>query len=239
MDRCYFTADDFGSSADANRAIIRAYEDGALHGASLMMGQPGTEEAVQLARKYPELEIGLHLHFCDSTPLSCERWPWGNSSVRAAAALLVSRNARELMALELEAQWVAFKRTGLRCAFINTHHHLHLHPHVFSLMTMLADEAPVAWLRLGRPRYFRSGPIQSVMGLGGSWWSGRLRERSPWPVSDGLWGADRYERMDSGEIVAAMRLPEPGLQEFVFHPRHLEDRDTDCLVTLRRCLGKL
>src|ERR1700690_3267244 len=72
----FFIADDFGMSPEVNRAIIHAHRHGVLHGASLMMGQPATEDAVRLARDNPSLQVGWHLHLCDSQPITCSAWSW-------------------------------------------------------------------------------------------------------------------------------------------------------------------
>jgi len=69
-------ADDFGMDAKINEAILHAHVAGGLHAAALMMAQPGTEEAVAMARAHPRLQIGWHLHLNDSCPATMARWPW-------------------------------------------------------------------------------------------------------------------------------------------------------------------
>src|SRR6266403_4871890 len=59
--RLIVNADDFGRSADINEAVIRAHREGILTSASLMVNEPGFEEAVTLARENPRLGVGLHL----------------------------------------------------------------------------------------------------------------------------------------------------------------------------------
>jgi predicted glycoside hydrolase/deacetylase ChbG (UPF0249 family) len=61
MKELIVNADDFGLSSGANRAIIRAWQEGVLTSASLMVGGSGFEEAVALARENPALQVGLHL----------------------------------------------------------------------------------------------------------------------------------------------------------------------------------
>src|SRR5260221_5042024 len=82
-----FIADDFGMSPEVNRAILHAHRHGVLHGASLMMRQPATEDAVRLARDNPGLQVGWHLHLCDSQPITRDAWSWGNSHSRAGWAI--------------------------------------------------------------------------------------------------------------------------------------------------------
>ena len=80
----FFIADDFGMSLEVNRAILHAHQHGVLQGASLMMGQAATEDAVRMARDNPGLQVGWHLHLCDSQPITRKAWSWGNSHLRAA-----------------------------------------------------------------------------------------------------------------------------------------------------------
>jgi hypothetical protein len=123
-----FVADDFGMNDEINEAILRAHLSGDLNGASLMMAQPFTEDAVAKAHAHPTLQIGWHLHLNDSLPASVERWPWGASPARAGFSIGLSSTARKLMRREVARQWELFQATGLECRFINSHHHLHAHP---------------------------------------------------------------------------------------------------------------
>src|SRR5207248_7825508 len=54
-------ADDFGHSARVNAAILRAHREGVLTSASLMVAEPGWQEAVEIARQNPALGVGLHV----------------------------------------------------------------------------------------------------------------------------------------------------------------------------------
>jgi chitin disaccharide deacetylase len=53
-------ADDFGLSAGVNRGIADCHLQGVVTSASLMVGRPGTLEAVAMSRELPDLAIGLH-----------------------------------------------------------------------------------------------------------------------------------------------------------------------------------
>ncbi|MBN8245912.1 MAG: ChbG/HpnK family deacetylase [Verrucomicrobia bacterium] len=237
----HFVADDFGLSAGVNAAVVRAHRSGALTGASLMMGQPGTEEAVALAREHPGLHIGWHLHLCDSHPLCGSEWPWGSSPVRAALAGCVSASARRRMRAEVLAQWEAFQAAGIPCRFVNTHHHLHLHPRVLDLLRTAVGPRPGAWFRGGAFRSF--GPGEALMprltrevgtlGRHLGWDSGFL------PCVDSVWGVDRLHRMQADEVRRVISGLPPGRHEFFFHPRNpAGDADLEALLALG-CLRKV
>src|SRR3954454_22529044 len=61
MKRVTFSADDFGLSESVNEAVERAFRDGILNAASLMVAAPAAEDAVRRARALPGLRVGLHL----------------------------------------------------------------------------------------------------------------------------------------------------------------------------------
>ena len=102
-----------------------------------MLGQPGTEHALEIIHRNPGLQTGWHFHACDSKPLTCKRWPWGNSPAKAGIAAAISSKARDLIRRELSAQWKQFQATGVRCQFINGHHHIHIHPFIAKEMNSL------------------------------------------------------------------------------------------------------
>lgn len=230
-----FVADDFGLSALVNGAIVHAHHHGALTGASLMMGQPGTDDAVALARTLPSLEIGWHLHLCDSRPLTQPDWPWGCSPVRAGILLALTPAHRRRIRDEIARQWQAFRATGLPCRFINTHHHLHLHPWVLRVLQETVGAADGAWFRGGAFRSFGSGEsvTAAVTRHLGSRRAGTFAGPDRLATAASVWGLDRLHRMSASEITAAAAVLPAGLHEFMFHPRSpTGDADVRALLDL-------
>jgi len=228
-----FVADDLGMTGAINDAILYAHTAGRLEGAALMMGQPGTEEAVHLARENPRLQVGWHLHLTDSQPVTTARWPWGSSPARAGWAIGLLPSARRLMEAEVARQWELFQATGLPCRFINSHHHLHVHPFVHRAMRRVVGDGFPGWLRLGCPSYFPPrGPDALIMSLTDRLFTARRRRLSPWRVTDTLWGLDRLFRMDPREVRSAIDTLPDGFHEFLFHPRTRTCPDTLCLLAL-------
>lgn len=237
-----FIADDFGMSPEINAAIVRAHRRGALHGACLMMGQAGTEDAIARARDNPSLQIGWHLHLNDSRPLTASEWPWGRSPARAGWAIAMSPSARALARREIEEQWGALSDAGLGCGFVNAHHHLHWHPFVrrHLVSTITVGGAFDGWIRWGRLMFLHrdSAPLgyALVEALLQEPQRGRLAVRP----STTLWGLDRTFAMQAREIAALIPSLGEGLHEFMFHPRPGDaDADTRCLIELRELLPEL
>jgi predicted glycoside hydrolase/deacetylase ChbG (UPF0249 family) len=228
-----YIADDFGLSDEVNEAIIHTHRHGVLTGTVLMMGQPGTDGAVALARQHPELEVGWHLHLNDSLPCARPSWPWGASPARAGITLGLSGTERTAIRREIETQWAWFRDTGLECRFANAHHHLHLHPFVRRTMIEVMGDGFAGWLRWGRLRFFAGSPAVLGYRLLDLTLMAPHRTRLPYRLSDNLWGIDRTFRMQADEVRKVLPALTDGLHEFIFHPRTLEnDDDTRCLLDL-------
>jgi predicted glycoside hydrolase/deacetylase ChbG (UPF0249 family) len=228
-----FVADDFGMTPEINDAIVHAHTSGRLDGAGLMLGQPGTDEAVRLARENPGLQIGWHLHLTDSVPTTCPRWSWGASPARAGWAIGLLPSARRRMEDEVARQWQLFQETGLTCRFINSHHHLHVHPFVGRAVRRVVGTSFSGWIRLGRPRWFSRSLLQVLPDPFDALLLRPQRRLSPWRVTDTFWGLDRLFRMKAGEIRSAVATSPDGFHEFMFHPRTRTCPDTLCLLDLK------
>jgi hopanoid biosynthesis associated protein HpnK len=147
------TADDFGLSLPVNEAVERAHRDGVLSAASLMVGAPTMEDAVERARKLPALGVGLHVTLLGGRPvLPPKEVPaligpdgrFSDDAVRFGVALYASPELRRQANAEIEAQFESFHATGLAMDHINGHRHFHLHPVVLEAIARLAP-------RFGRP----------------------------------------------------------------------------------------
>jgi len=235
-----FTADDLGWDEQTNLAIEHAHREGALTAASLMLGQPGSAHAVEIARRNPTLRIGWHFHACDSLPMTRAKWPWGHSPALAGLVLACWPVARALVRREIQAQWERFTATGLNCEFVNGHHHLHIHPFIAREMRRTLPEPFTGWVRGFGVETFTppDGAMRRYRRLRNPaerW----LKVWSPIPRSESLWGLDRVFCMQAAEVACAMATLPPGLHEFLFHPRGEGDTDHTTLLALRSDHPKL
>jgi len=231
-----FTADDLGRDEPTNLAIEHAHGVGVLTAASLMLGQPGTDHAVTVARRNPNLSIGWHLHVCDSVPVTRARWPWGRSPVLAGLALGCWPAARAMVRREIQAQWERFTATGLSCDFVNGHHHLHIHPFIAREMRRTVPLAFSGWVRGFAVESFT--PHDEALRNYRRLRKTAQRWLSVWESvrrSDSLWGLDRPFTMQADEIARVLTTLPPGLHEFLFHPRRIGDNDHATLLALRSC----
>ncbi|HLX00601.1 MAG TPA: hopanoid biosynthesis-associated protein HpnK [Trinickia sp.] len=152
-----FTADDFGLHRRVNAAVERGHRDGVLTAASLMVGAPAAQDAVERARALPSLRVGLHLVLADGaatlphTEIPALVGPdgrFGDAMVKDGFRFFFLPAVRRQLAREIRAQFEAFAATGLPLDHVNTHKHFHLHPTVLSLILSIGRDYGLAAVRL-------------------------------------------------------------------------------------------
>lgn len=171
--RLIVNADDFGRSTSINEAVERAHGQGILTSASLMVGGEAFDDAVDRARRLPDLGVGLHLTLaCGRAVTDPRRIPgladrtgrFRGSPVTAGFRYWAQPGLRVQLREEIAAQFDRFRATGLGLDHVNGHLHFHVHPVVLDL---LLENAPAWGLR--RMRLPRDPLGLSLRTLGGRW----------------------------------------------------------------------
>ena len=156
-------ADDFGLSSGANRAIITAWREGILTGASLMVTGEACAEAVALAQENPGLQVGLHLTLVQGRSalahqgfpsLTDQRGDFPDDPVMAGMRYFFLRSLRKQLKAEIAAQIDRFLETGLALSHIDGHLNIHMHPTVFDILLSLMPKYGIDTFRLSRERLF-------------------------------------------------------------------------------------
>jgi chitin disaccharide deacetylase len=121
-------ADDFGLTAGVNRAVAEAHTHGVLTSASLMVLEPGAEEAARLAAALPGLSVGLHV----TAPAAGSGWPQ-----------------------ELEHQIARFRElVGADPTHLDSHHNAHRDPNALPHFVRAARTLRIPLREHSAARYF-------------------------------------------------------------------------------------
>lgn len=161
MKQLIINADDFGLSPEVNRAVIRGWREGILTSASLMVGAPAFEEAVELARENPGLQVGLHLTLVqgrsvvDHGGFPCLTDPEGafpHDPVFAGMRMFFIKSLQRQIQAEVEGQITRFLETGLSLSHIDGHLNMQMHPTVFAVLCRLMPKYGIETFRLTRER---------------------------------------------------------------------------------------
>ncbi len=157
MKKLIITGDDLGLSLPINEAVEEAHRRGILTTASLMVGGRATADAVERARRFPSLKVGLHLVLVDGSSvlppeaipnLVDQRGRLSSHLIEAGMNFFFWPKVRQQLEAEIRAQFEAFQKTGLLLDHVNTHHHMHLHPTVSRLLLKVGREYGMKAVRL-------------------------------------------------------------------------------------------
>ncbi len=157
MKKLIVTADDFGLALPVNEAVEQAHTRGILTAASLMVTAPAAEDAVERAKRLPDLGVGLHLVLLDGRPaLPPSQLPdllgtdgrFLTAPAVTGVKLFFQRHVQQQVEAELRAQFELFQRTGLPMDHVDGHHHFHQHPTVVNLLLQIARDYRIAGVRV-------------------------------------------------------------------------------------------
>jgi hopanoid biosynthesis associated protein HpnK len=142
---------------EVNEAVEQAHLRGILTAASLMMGAPAAPDAVKRAKRLPGLRVGLHLVLVEGRPLLPpsevpdlvdESGRLQGNMVKAGVSFFFRAKVRRQLAAEIEAQFEAFRSTGLSLDHVDAHKHFQLHPTVADLVVKIGRAYGVRAMRV-------------------------------------------------------------------------------------------
>jgi chitin disaccharide deacetylase len=236
--RLVITADDFGMATEVNQAVEIAHVDGVLSSASLMVGAAAAPDAIARARRLPRLRVGLHLTLLEGDPiLGRRRIPdlvgadgrLRNDAVRLAIDLARSASIRNQLREEIEAQFEAFRRTGLRLDHVNAHKHFHLHPIILADLLTIARRFGARALRIpvepvSLIRQVEAGSVglpAAILEAHARLLRIRVR-RSGFLTPDAVFGLSWSGAFTLARLVRLLDHLPPGFSEIYFHPATID-----------------
>jgi hopanoid biosynthesis associated protein HpnK len=222
VQRLILNADDFGAAPEVNEAVERGHRDGMLRSASLMVGAPAAEDAVERARRMPELAVGLHVVLVHGRPvLLPERVPdlvdasgaFLTDLVRAGFRFFLRPGVRAQLAAEIRAQFERFAATRLRLDHADAQSHMHVHPTVFRLMLQIGREFGLRAVRIPREPHGGTRSIELWLSLM------RLRaRRAGVACNDYAFGVNEAGTLTEERVLQILNSLPEGVTEIFFHP---------------------
>ena len=167
-------ADDFGLHEYINAGIIKGFQEGCITSASLMCSAPAFRNAVDSAKKNPDLGIGVHLTLVGGvrSMLPSDRIPSlldENGLFISDYVLFVKRfiagmvKKSEIKA-ELSAQIECALHTGLPITHVDSHQHLHVLPGIIDIVIELCNAYGIAKVRIPAEDIRWSGGYSANLG---------------------------------------------------------------------------
>ncbi len=151
-------ADDFGISPGVNWAVKDMFKRRKLNSASLMCGVKYFSEAVLIAKRNPELEIGLHFNVTtgfsvrkvkEASLLVDQNGKFKNGFLKLVLLAIFKRKKLMLeVAEELKAQLDLIQSAGLKLSHIDSHRHIHMIFGIFDVVIKVAKEYNIKKVRV-------------------------------------------------------------------------------------------
>ena len=136
--------DDFGITEGVTKGIIDSHIDGVLTSTTLLVNAPFTEFALDEAKKYPDLGVGIHLALTYGKPLVAGATSFTDLDGFLKLSDYLSGNVKidlDQLYIEWKAQIEHFIRLAKKLpTHIDSHHHVHTFPQHHSVVIQLAKE---------------------------------------------------------------------------------------------------
>ena len=190
--------DDLGRTREVTEEILHSLEEGITDTATAMANMPDFPRAMEEAAAGGLLgRVGLHLNLTEGTPLTtairdCPRFCDSDGSFNgvfhrcARSRFFLSGKEKRAVAEEARAQMERFFAYPGVWRHLDSHHHVHTDPGVFSAILPLFPGYGVTGVRLGRNLLKDASPLKRGYKALFNW---RLRRL-------GLADADRFGRVE-------------------------------------------
>ena len=199
-----------------------------------MVNGAAADDAVARARRLPSLRVGLHLVLVDGEPalppgeipdLVDAQGRLRTDMFVLGSSIFLRSNVRKQLAAEIEAQFAAYRATGLALDHVNAHHHFHLHPTVAALVLAIGQrygmravrlpwERPSALTRIEPSVRHRRNRLAAP-------WSAALRmrlRRRGLTAPDQVFGVAWSGAMSEERVAGVLRHLPDGITEIYLHP---------------------
>lgn len=155
-------ADDFGLSEKVNEGIIRAHIDGILTSTSIIACGNAFDQAVDLSKANPSLDLGIHLTLIEERPLlspvDIPSLVLENGYFHPHAKNFLKKYVLNKISItdierEFNAQFEKVFDYGLPISHIDSHQHIHILPKVFEITSGLAEKYRIKQVRIPNERF--------------------------------------------------------------------------------------
>lgn len=167
-------ADDFGISGRVNAAIAEAFEKKLIDRTTLLANMPHAIEAMLLAEERGFLGcVGVHINLTAGRPLTSQMAEdpvmcnaagefTGEFARNMRTRFFLPKATRENIDREMRAQIERYKDLGGTLWHVDSHHHVHTDPSIWSVMKKVIKDYPVTSVRLGRNMYRGGNPLYHI-----------------------------------------------------------------------------
>lgn len=227
--RVVVNADDLGLSAGVNAAIFRLMETGRVTSATLLANAPATAAAAREMRGAPRTSCGIHLNLTEFAPLTGDAslGPLLDTDGRFNGRVRdvpISAAVRRAVRREWNAQIARLRDLGVDLTHIDSHHHSHTIPSLFTTLKAVQSDSGIRRVRLTKNLYRPSdGPARTLL-LKKRAWNVLLRRYVPTRT------AEAFTDFMTMQSEGFRETPPARVIELMVHPGSLEYADETALL---------
>ena len=146
MKKLIISADDFGLHSSINEAVEKGFQYGLLTSASIIANGPRFSDAVDIAKRNPNLGIGLHFNIIEGKSIAGENnvaslldegGMFFENYKKLSKRIMFGQVKLEEIEKELEAQINRCTNSGLTLTHIDSHQHLHMLPRIYKIFVKI------------------------------------------------------------------------------------------------------
>lgn len=156
MKYAIISGDDFGLSDSINEAVMRSFKEGILKSASLLINAKRSKEAVELANKNQQLDLGIHLCIVQGRPILKHKdvatlLDNNGYFLKNHAEFLMKLRRNKINLREVESEFHEQIRRAfgynLNITHLDTHQHIHIHQPILKILVKLAKKFRIPCIR--------------------------------------------------------------------------------------------
>lgn len=215
-------ADDFGLCKEISAGIIQAYRHGIVTATSVVVNGAYFKKSISLL-KDSGIDTGIHLTFTGGERPVSGRIPglvddsgrFLKSYRQVIPRILLGRFDRAALRKELSDQIGILKDNGIGVSHIDSHQHLHLLPGIRTIVTDLARQFHISWIRVPRAR------PNGAKGIGINMLASRLKiglQKQNLVFTDAFAGFEQGGHMHEAALSAVLKTLVDGVTEIMVHP---------------------
>jgi len=169
-------ADDFGLHPNINKGIELAAEQGIVTSISFITNTPYFAESLTIAKRHPEISVGVHLNLTDGQPLFSsdnlrfllnKKGEFFGSHSRVIYAIISHPIRLRQIRDEFTRQIKKLLANQINISHLDSHGHIHLLPSLFNIVSELAEEFHIPFVRIPREKlslrdYFSRWPLPGI-----------------------------------------------------------------------------
>jgi predicted glycoside hydrolase/deacetylase ChbG (UPF0249 family) len=147
-------ADDFAQSVAINKSIFQMYKQGIVTSTSILVGGEGFDNAVNIVKDNPKLDLGLHLALDGPYNIGKEYYTLFNKETNQFHDIYGFLNKIHRFSIDENEIYNEFSRQiekafdyHLKISHLDTHHHIHIHLPVLNSMIKAAKKYKIKFIR--------------------------------------------------------------------------------------------